>query len=104
LKIEGRWTTLKRLWVIIFNLILLSIPSTLVWAAAEKAEPLEKKVDLSKLGGIDHFFASWYNDNMWVYAIIVTVLMGVIGLLIALVTDVILKMIGMEVHKIEHHE
>jgi hypothetical protein len=95
---------LKRLWVIVFNLILLSVPSALVWAAAEKAEALQKKVDVTKLGGIDYFFASWYNDNMWVYAIIVTVLMGVIGLLIALVTDIILKMIGMEVHKIEHHE
>ena len=56
------------------------------------------------MSGLNYFFASWYNDNMWLYAIIVTVLMGVIGLLIALVTDIILKMIGMEVHKIEHHE
>jgi hypothetical protein len=80
------------------------VPSTLVWAAAEKAEALEKKIDLTKLTGLNYFFASWYNDNMWLYAIIVTVLMGVIGLLIALVTDIILKMIGMEVHKIEHHE
>jgi hypothetical protein len=30
--------------------------------------------------------------------------MGLLGFVIALVTDVILKMIGMEVHKIEHHE
>jgi hypothetical protein len=95
---------LKRLLVIIFNFFLLGLPTAMAWAAAEKAELLEKKVDLSKLGGINHFFASWYNDNMWLYAIIVTVLMGVIGLLIALVTDLILKMIGMEVHKIEHHE
>ena len=80
------------------------MPSTLVWAAAEKAEALEKKIDVTKLTGLNYFFASWYNDNMWLYAIIVTVLMGVIGLLIALVTDIILKMIGMEVHKIEHHE
>ena len=63
-----------------------------------------KKVDLANLSGINYFFASWYNDNMWVYAIIVTVLMGLLGLLIALVTDIFLKMIGMEVHKIEHHE
>jgi len=95
---------LKRLGVIIFNFFLLAVPSTLVWAAAEKAEALEKKIDLTKLTGLNYFFASWYNDNMWLYAIIVTVLMGVIGLLIALVTDIILKMIGMEVHKIEHHE
>ena len=95
---------MKRLGVIIFNFFLLTVPSTLVWAAAEKAEALEKKIDVTKLSGLNYFFASWYNDNMWLYAIIVTVLMGLIGLLIALVTDIILKMIGMEVHKIEHHE
>lgn len=95
---------MKRLWVIIINLILLSVPGALAWAAAEKAEALEKKVDLSKLSGINYFFASWYNDNMWLYAIIVTVLMGVIGGIIAFVTDIFLKMVGMDVHKIEHHE
>ena len=31
-------------------------------------------------------------------------IMGLAGFAIALVTDVILKMIGMEVSKIEHHE
>jgi hypothetical protein len=94
----------KHYLVLILNFFLLAVPSTLVWGAAEKAEALEKKIDLAKLTGLNYFFASWYNDNMWLYAIIVTALMGVIGLLIALVTDVILKMIGMEVHKIEHHE
>ena len=95
---------MKRFLVIIFNIVLLSVPSALVWAAAEKAEALQKKVDVTKLGGINFFFAKWYNDNMWVYAIIVTVLMGVVGLVIAVGADVILKMIGMEVSKIEHHE
>jgi hypothetical protein len=95
----------KRLLVIIFNFILLSVPSALVWAAAEKAEALEKKIgNLDQLSGLNRLFATWYNDNMWLYAIIVTVIMGAVGLLIALVTDIILKMIGMEVHKIEHHE
>ena len=94
---------MKRILVVIFNCLLLGLP-TLAWAAAEKAEALDKKVDLTHLSGINYFFASWYNDNLWVYATIVTVLMGVVGFGIALVTDVILKMIGMEVHKIEHHE
>ncbi len=94
---------MKKLSVILLNFLLLSVP-TLVWAAEEKAELLEKKVDLTNLGGINHFFARWYNDNLWVYATIVTVLMGAVGLLIALGTDIILKMVGMEVHKIEHHE
>ena len=95
---------MKHYLVLILNFFLLAVPSTLVWGAAEKAEALDKKIDLAKLTGLNYFFASWYNDNMWLYSIMVTALMGVIGLLIALVTDIILKMIGMEVHKIEHHE
>jgi hypothetical protein len=79
--------------------------STLAWAGAvKKATKLEQKVDLANLSGINLFFASWYNDNLWVYATIVTVLMGLVGLAIALVADVVLKMIGMDVSKIEHHE
>jgi hypothetical protein len=95
----------KRYIVLILNFFLLAVSSTLAFAeGAAKAELLDKKINLAKLTGLNHFFASWYNDNMWLYAIMVTVIMGVIGLLIALVTDVILKMIGMEIHKIEHHE
>ena len=45
-----------------------------------------------------------YPPRLSEFAIIVTALMGVIGLTIAVVTDIILKMIGMETHKIEHHE
>jgi hypothetical protein len=97
---------LKRLGVIIFNFFLLTVPSALLWASEglDVPEELGKKVDLSKLSGINYFFAHWYNDNLWVYAFIVTAIMGLLGLAIALFTDVILKMIGMEVSKIEHHE
>jgi ABC-type phosphate/phosphonate transport system permease subunit len=94
----------KRPLVLILNFLLLSVPATMLCAAEEKAIKLEQKVDLAKLSGINHFFAYWYNENLWLYATIVTVLMGVVGLLIAVVTDLLLKMIGMEVSKIEHHE
>jgi hypothetical protein len=97
---------LKRLGVILFNFSLLVLTSAMAWAGEglDIPEELGKKVDLANLSGINYFFAHWYNDNLWVYAIIVTLLMGLLGLAIALVTDVILKMIGMDVHKIEHHE
>ena len=97
---------MKRLCVIIFNFFLMTLPSTLLWASEglDIPEELGKKVDLANLSGINYFFAHWYNDNLWVYAIVVTALMGLLGLTIALVTDVFLKMIGMDVHKIEHHE
>ena len=96
---------MKRLRIIIFNVLLLSLP---VWAWAggggKAATKLDRKVDLANLTGLNHLLASWYNDSIWLYAIVATVLMGVIGLIIALVTDVILKMVGLEVSKIEHHE
>jgi hypothetical protein len=97
---------LKRLSVIIFNFFLLTLPSTLLWAGEglDVPEELGKKVNLANLSGINYFFAHWYNDNLWVYAGMVTALMGLLGLTIALVTDIFLKMIGMDVHKIEHHE
>ncbi len=96
---------MKHYLVLILNFFLLAVSSTLVWGAAEKAEALQKKIpNVDQLSSLNRLFATWYNDNMWLYAIIVTGLMGVIGLIIALVTDIILKMIGMEVHKIEHHE
>ena len=96
---------MKRFSAIILNLLLLGVPA-LLWASEGLDVPKEhvNKVDLANLGAIDYFFASWYNDNLWVYATIVTVLMGLLGFCIALVTDVILKMIGMETHKMEHHE
>ena len=96
---------MKRFSVIIINLVLLGVPA-LVCAGEglEVPEELSKKVDLANLSGLNYFFAKWYNDNLWVYAIIVTAIMGLAGFAIALVADVILKMIGMEVSKIEHHE
>jgi hypothetical protein len=95
----------KKFLAIILNLLLLGVPA-LLWASEglDVPEELGRKVDLVNLGAIDYFFAHWYNDNLWVYATIVTVLMGLLGFTIALVTDVILKMIGMETHKMEHHE
>ena len=97
---------MKRLCVIIFNFFLLMVPGTLLWAGEglDVPEHLGRQIDLANLSGINYFFAHWYNDNLWVYAIMVTAIMGCLGLAIALVTDIILKMIGMEIHKIEHHE
>ncbi|MGB8992262.1 MAG: hypothetical protein WCD80_09430 [Desulfobaccales bacterium] len=97
---------MKRLGVIFFNFFLLMVPGVLAWGGEglEVPEELGKKVSLENLGSFNYFFAKWYNDNLWVYAVLATALMGLVGLVIAMGTDVLLKMIGMEVTKIEHHE
>jgi len=95
----------KRLFAIIVNLYLFTLPS-LLWAGEglDVPEALDKKIPLEALSGLNLFFAKTYNENLWTYAIYCTVLMGVVGMVIALGTDVILKAIGMETHKIEHKE
>jgi len=67
-------------------------------------EALDRKVSLEGLSGLNRFFASTYNDNLTLYAVICTVIMAVVGVVIAFGTDMILKAMGMEVHKIEHKE
>jgi hypothetical protein len=97
---------LKRLWAIIINFLLLTAPA-LVWAA----DPGEKVPDMATrqiatagLSAINLFFVGWYNDNKWVFAIIVTVMMGLMGAIIAFVTDIFLKAAGLDVSKMDHHE
>ena len=97
---------MKRVCVILLNLCLLGLPA-LAWAA----EPGEKVPDMATrqvttvgLSAINLFFAGWYNDNKWVFAIIVTVMMGLMGGIIAFVTDIFLKTVGLDVSKMDHHE
>jgi hypothetical protein len=97
---------LKRLWAIIINLLLLTAPA-LVWAAGagEKVPDMgTRKVTTVGLSAVNLFFAGWYNDNKWVFAIIVTVIMGLMGAIIAFVTDIFLKAAGLDVSKMDHHE
>ena len=70
----------------------------------ETPEALDRKVSLEGLSGISLFFARTYNENLFLYAIYCTVLMALVGITIAYLTDIVLKSLGMEVHKIEHKE
>jgi hypothetical protein len=96
---------LKILGMLLVALVFQLIPRlALAAGTAEKAELLDRKVPLENLSGISLFFARTYNENLWLYAIYCTVLMAVVGIAIAFATDIILKAMGMEVDKIEHHE
>ncbi|MBI5115408.1 hypothetical protein HZA56_02945 [Candidatus Poribacteria bacterium] len=88
-------------WALIFQLFAKLVAAS---EGLDVPEALEKKVPLENLSGISLFFAKTYNENLWLYAIYCTVLMATVGMVIALGTDVILKAIGMDVHKIEHKE
>jgi len=98
-------TRLKILYACLIALVFLLMPGlALAAGTAEKAELLERKVPLENLSGISLFFSKTYNENLWLYAVYCTVLMAVVGIVIAFLTDIVLKAAGMEVDKIEHQE
>ncbi len=97
---------LKIFYAVLLSLVFQAIP-WMVFASSEglsAPDSLDKKVPLEGLAGIQLFFAKTYNENLWLYALYCTVLMGAVGIAIAFVTDIILKAMGMEVEKIEHKE
>jgi len=65
---------------------------------------IETKIDTSNLKGISHWLVTLYNDERIWYSILVTLCMALVGVLIAKIADVFLKIAGFEVSKIEHNE
>ena len=93
-------------WGLAMVFILNTLPSRVLAGGEglDMPEALDHKASLEGLSGISLFFAKAYNENLVLYALYCTVLMAVLGVAIAFVTDIILKAMGMEVTKIEHKE
>jgi ABC-type phosphate/phosphonate transport system permease subunit len=97
--------TMRKLLVGLAVAALLSFP---ICVCADEGlavpEALEKTISLDGLTGISLFFARAYQTSGWLYALYCTLTMGILGTVIAFVTDFLLQAIGMDVHKIEHRE
>ena len=73
--------------------------------ANEKEETtLSLKIDTKKLSGINLVIARMYNDDRVLYAAMVTIVMAVLGTVLAFLTDLVLKALGLEVSRISHRE
>jgi len=69
-----------------------------------KEEAFFKKVSTIGLTGAELILINLYNDQRFIFAVTVTLIMGLVGISIALLTDLFLKALGLEVSKISHHE
>jgi len=65
---------------------------------------LTQKVSTEGLEGFNLWFVNLYNDDRLIFALVTLVIMGLVGITIAFVTEFFLKMFGLEVSKIEHKE
>ncbi len=83
------------------------IPSGTACASevSSKQEPtLKRRIDTRDLKGVDLLIANLYNDDRFMYAVVVTLVMAGLGTTLAFLTDLVLKMLGVEVTKISHRE
>jgi len=69
-----------------------------------KVEALHKTIDVSKLSGINLFFANLYNDNLWLYAVVSILSMALLGIVLASVADFFFSKLGLSVGKMDHKE
>ncbi len=65
---------------------------------------LDKKIDTRDLSGINLWIAETYNNDRTLYAIVVTLVMALLGSVMAFGTDLVLKFFGMNVTRISHNE
>ncbi len=85
-------------------LILLVLFPLSFFLGVEKEGLLEMHVDTSKLEGIRLWLTNLYNTQRLSFAFVVTLTMASVGIVIAFVTDLILRLLGLEIGKIQHHE
>lgn len=95
---------LKRINMLLLYLSFIFIPSYLALAHGGEGEPIPDKVPLDKLSGITLWLAQLYNDDKLLFALLVIVIMVIVGLILGVLTDLFLKIFGMDVSKIAHHE
>ncbi len=89
--------------------VLLVIPALLTASEGNGVpEALKRTISLDGLSGFNRVIAEIYNSQhwgqRWLYALSCTATMAVVGIVIAFVTNLLLKALGLEVHKISHRE
>jgi len=95
--------TFRILYSLLYILFLF-IPSYIALAGGAEGEPIPNTVKLDNLSGFSLWLAQLYNDEKLLFALLVTASMGVIGYIIGFLTDLVLKILGLDVSKIAHHE
>lgn len=93
--------------LILFQLIIVSgffiFPGILQAGGSNEAE-LAVKVSTDNLSGLNLWVVNIYNDNRLLLAFLTIVVMGVLGITVAYIAELFLKIFGLEVTKIKHME
>jgi len=100
-------THLKQIFIFLSSFLFLFIAGSLFAYAGggggNEAE-LTEKVSTEGLDGFNLWLVNLYNDSRLLLALVTVACMGIVGITIAYITEIILKMFGLQVSKIDHQE
>ena len=86
-------------WALAF----LGLAPSLAWAGGGKATDLVVVADTRALGGLNHYLATLYNQDMWLFAVWAVVLTTVLGVILGVVMDIIMNRVGLDLGKSAGH-
>ena len=100
--------SIKKIMALLLLVFLFSCAYTNTYANSEtggkEVTTLNKKIDTKDLSGINLWIADLYNNDRFLYAVVVTSVMALLGSIMAFGTDLVLKYFGINVSKISHAE
>ena len=74
-------------------------------AGGKPATKLINVADIRTMGpGLSRWIAEVYNDNLWLYGLLVVVTMALMGSILGFGFDRLVGMLGIDLGKLEHHE
>jgi hypothetical protein len=98
----------KKIFALLMFCILFTCAYSTSYAISEtggkQETAISKKIDTKNLSGVNLWIADLYNNDRLLYAIVVTLIMALLGSVMAFGTDLVLKYFGISVSKISHSE
>jgi hypothetical protein len=97
----------KRIYLFLVSILLLLLSAAVLLIAGEpgiEEAEIAAKASTDGLSGISLWLVNLYNEQRVLFSIVTLLTMGIVGISIAFITEIFLKIFGMEVTKIEHNE
>jgi len=92
--------------MVLLCLVVACICPTCAWAGGGKpATKIYNIADTRDMTpGISKWIADLYNSNLWLFGLLVVTVMAGMGLILGFTMDAMLKLLGINLGKLQHHE
>lgn len=92
--------------VVLLCFVAACVCPTCGWAGGGK--PATKIYNIADTRGMDSGISKWiadvYNSNLWLFGLMVVAVMAGMGLVLGFCMDALLKLLGINLGRLQHHE